>query len=105
MALKLELMLSETLAIRDVWVGCINFIVAQLKTGIKNISQVVSSTQKFPKGKWTSNFKFIQVFAAIYFVLAFTPFVSYLTVSVVSEKEKKIKESLRMVGMRDSAYW
>ena len=78
---------------------------AQLKTGIKNISQVVSSTQKFPKGKWASVFKFTQDALAIYVVLAFGPFVQCVTASMVAEKEKKIKDSLRMAGMRDSAYW
>ena len=72
---------------------------------MKNVAQIVATTRKYPKGKWTSDFRFIQYFASIYLVIAFTPFVSFLTVSVVAEKEKKIKETLRMVGMRDSAYW
>ncbi len=41
----------------------------------------------------------------LYMVLALSPFVSPMLTLIVDEKEKKIKESLKMVGLMDSVFW
>lgn len=38
-------------------------------------------------------------------VLALSFFILYLLNVIVKEKEKKIKEGLRMMGLSDSIYW
>ena len=58
-----------------------------------------------PKNEWQINIEFVQMFSAIYLVLAYSPFILSLTVNLVAEKEKKIKEGMRMMGMSDMAFW
>ena len=41
----------------------------------------------------------------IYVVLGLSQFIGPMLMVVVDEKEKKIKESMRMVGLRDSVFW
>lgn len=38
-------------------------------------------------------------------VLALAQLISYLLVLIVGEKEKKLKEGMKMMGLRDSVYW
>ncbi|XP_052427198.1 cholesterol transporter ABCA5 isoform X1 [Carassius gibelio] len=42
---------------------------------------------------------------SIYLVLAFTPFVYFLIVNVVAEKEQRLKDTMGMMGLYDSAFW
>uniref|UniRef100_A0A8C2JLK8 ATP binding cassette subfamily A member 5 n=1 Tax=Cyprinus carpio TaxID=7962 RepID=A0A8C2JLK8_CYPCA len=42
---------------------------------------------------------------SIYLVMAFTPFVSFLIVNVVTEKEQRLKDTMGMMGLYDSAFW
>ncbi|XP_038613025.1 ATP-binding cassette sub-family A member 5 [Tachyglossus aculeatus] len=41
----------------------------------------------------------------IYLVIAFSPFGYYLAIHIVAEKEKKLKEFLRIMGLHDTAFW
>ena len=41
----------------------------------------------------------------IYIVLSLSQFMPPMLTVIVDEKEKKIKESMRMVGLRDSVFW
>ncbi|KAK3578304.1 hypothetical protein CHS0354_004209 [Potamilus streckersoni] len=63
------------------------------------------SIQMMPKPAFVPDASYIQILSSIYFVIAYSPLVNFLTVRLVSEKEKKIKEGMRMMGMRDSAFW
>ena len=58
-----------------------------------------------PKGAFTGGVGFLQIFVSIYFVMAYSPFVNFLLVGLVTEKEKKIKEGMLMMGLRTSAFW
>ncbi len=58
-----------------------------------------------PKRSYTTDFEVIQILAAMYMVLAFSPYVAMLCAFIVYEKEKKIKEGMRMMGMREAAFW
>ncbi|XP_035262804.1 ATP-binding cassette sub-family A member 5 [Anguilla anguilla] len=49
--------------------------------------------------------KFSHVVSSIYLVLAFTPFVSFLIANVAAEKEHRLKDAMRMMGLYDSAFW
>uniref|UniRef100_A0A674JXH0 Cholesterol transporter ABCA5 n=1 Tax=Terrapene triunguis TaxID=2587831 RepID=A0A674JXH0_9SAUR len=41
----------------------------------------------------------------IYLVIAFSPFGYYLAIHIVAEKEKKLKEFLKIMGLHDTAFW
>ncbi|XP_051851181.1 cholesterol transporter ABCA5 [Antechinus flavipes] len=41
----------------------------------------------------------------IYLVIAFSPFGYFLAIHIVAEKEKKLKEFLKIVGLHDTAFW
>ena len=58
-----------------------------------------------PKDEHSSDISVIQAISSIYLVLAYSPFILSLTVNLVAEKEKKIKEGMRMMGMSDVAFW
>ncbi|XP_066560548.1 cholesterol transporter ABCA5 [Amia ocellicauda] len=49
--------------------------------------------------------KFPHALISIYLVLAFTPFVSFLIVNVAAEKEHRLKDTMGMMGLCDSAFW
>uniref|UniRef100_A0A5F9CAQ0 Cholesterol transporter ABCA5 n=1 Tax=Oryctolagus cuniculus TaxID=9986 RepID=A0A5F9CAQ0_RABIT len=41
----------------------------------------------------------------IYLVIAFSPFGYFLAIHIVAEKEKKLKEFLKIMGLHDTAFW
>uniref|UniRef100_A0A2K6TGY5 ATP binding cassette subfamily A member 5 n=1 Tax=Saimiri boliviensis boliviensis TaxID=39432 RepID=A0A2K6TGY5_SAIBB len=41
----------------------------------------------------------------IYLIIAFSPFGYFLAIHIVAEKEKKIKEFLKIMGLHDTAFW
>ncbi|KAG7261513.1 hypothetical protein CRUP_010320 [Coryphaenoides rupestris] len=49
--------------------------------------------------------KFSHALISIYLVLAFTPFVTFLIVNVVAEKEQRLKDTMTMMGLYDTAFW
>uniref|UniRef100_A0A8D2L3H4 Uncharacterized protein n=1 Tax=Varanus komodoensis TaxID=61221 RepID=A0A8D2L3H4_VARKO len=48
---------------------------------------------------------FFRAVILIYLVIAFSPFGYYLTIHIVTEKEKKMKEFLIIMGLQDMAFW
>jgi ATP-binding cassette subfamily A (ABC1) protein 5 len=57
-----------------------------------------------PKGLYEPELLVFQVFTGSYFVFAYALFVSGLTVHLVAEKEKKIKDGMLMMGLRSSVH-
>ncbi|XP_047464781.1 ATP-binding cassette sub-family A member 5 [Mugil cephalus] len=49
--------------------------------------------------------KFPHALISIYLVLAFTPFVTFLIVNVVAEKEHRLKDTMTMMGLYDTSFW
>ncbi|KAJ3607863.1 hypothetical protein NHX12_024914 [Muraenolepis orangiensis] len=49
--------------------------------------------------------KFSHALISIYLVLAFTPFVTFLIVNVAAEKEQRLKDTMTMMGLYDTAFW
>lgn len=41
----------------------------------------------------------------IYMVMTLSQFITYLLMLVVGEKENKIREGMRIIGLIDSVYW
>nr|QST14978.1 ABCA5 protein [Diaphanosoma celebensis] len=63
--------------------------------------------QLFPKPPYVDDvsLQVMRFLIPFYMVLTLSQFILYLLTLIVGEKEKKIKESLRMMGLRDSIYW
>ena len=53
-----------------------------------------------PMNKYQPDTTYIQIISSIYFVLAYAQFVNFLTANIVNDKEKKIKEGMKMMGLR-----
>ncbi|XP_052276886.1 ABC-type organic anion transporter ABCA8B-like isoform X3 [Dreissena polymorpha] len=58
-----------------------------------------------PKPGFVPDTTYMQVMSSLYFVVAYSPFINFLMVNLVAEKEKKIKEGMKMMGLRDAAFW
>ncbi|XP_076447270.1 cholesterol transporter ABCA5-like isoform X2 [Babylonia areolata] len=69
------------------------------------VPDVTVKVQMMPKGEFSPNLTVIQTISSIYFVLAYSFFVNFLTVNLVAEKEKKIREGMFMMGLRNSVFW
>lgn len=46
-----------------------------------------------------------RVVIPLYTVLALSQFITYLLILIVGEKEKKIKEGMKIMGLNDSVFW
>jgi ATP-binding cassette subfamily A (ABC1) protein 5 len=46
-----------------------------------------------------------RVLIPLYMVMALSQFITYLLILIVGEKEKKIKEGMKIMGLRDSVFW
>ncbi|XP_062612170.1 cholesterol transporter ABCA5-like [Saccostrea cucullata] len=73
--------------------------------GITSIQPPDLSFQLMPLDKYQPDTSYIQIISSLYFVLAYAQFVNFLAANIVNDKEKKIKEGMKMMGLRDSAYW
>ena len=65
------------------------------------------SIQLFPKESFVdeTSMLVLRFLVPFYMVLTLSQFIMYLLTLIVGEKERKIKEGLRMMGLRDSVYW
>jgi len=63
--------------------------------------------QLFPKGPYVDNTSLtvLRFLVPFYMVLTLSQFILHLLTLIVGEKERKIKEGLRMMGLSDSVYW
>ena len=41
----------------------------------------------------------------LYLVISLSQFITPMLMVIVAEKEKRIKESMKMIGLRDSVFW
>lgn len=48
---------------------------------------------------------YFRVVIPLYMVLALSQFITYLLILIVSEKENKIKEGMKIMGLKDSIFW
>ena len=58
-----------------------------------------------PLFEWAPEIGWFQIMASMYLVLSFVSYINFLMLNLVSEKEKKIKEGMRMMGLKDAAFW
>lgn len=60
----------------------------------------------FPKDVYTANWLLVfRVMIPLYMVTSLSQFITYLLILIVNEKESKIKEGMKMMGLRDSVFW
>lgn len=60
----------------------------------------------FPKGAHTGNWMVaFRVVIPLYMVMALSQFITYLLILIVGEKENKIKEGMKIMGLKDSVFW
>ncbi|XP_077973323.1 cholesterol transporter ABCA5-like isoform X3 [Styela clava] len=75
------------------------------KTIDPNFTSTTISARIMPKDATLSNTDAFLIIGPLYLVIAMGPFLTFLLVFVVYEKEKKIKEGMKMMGLSDLAYW
>ncbi|KAF5301097.1 hypothetical protein FQA39_LY10916 [Lamprigera yunnana] len=62
--------------------------------------------EMFPKEAFTGNWMVVfRVIIPLYMVMALSQFVAYLLILIVGEKETKIKEGIKIMGLKDSVFW
>lgn len=62
-------------------------------------------TKLAPKDPYTFTVTTASYIYPIYMVLAFTSFVQFLLIRLVTEKEQKLKQGMEIMGLKDTAYW
>nr|CAH7743826.1 unnamed protein product [Callosobruchus chinensis] len=62
--------------------------------------------EMFPKKAHTGTWMVvIRVLIPIYMVTSLSQFITYLLILIVGEKENKIKEGMKIMGLKDSVFW
>ncbi|CAK8683815.1 unnamed protein product [Clavelina lepadiformis] len=61
--------------------------------------------QRMPKPGTISNGVVFRVITSLYLVMAMNPYLVFLLVNVVIEKQRKIKEAMKMMGLSNVALW
>lgn len=61
--------------------------------------------QQLAKSSFIPDSSFIRQFAPVYYVYIYSFFIQFLVYGLVAEKASKLKEMLRIMGMKDSAFW
>lgn len=77
-----------------------------IDTGMKNITIPNIQLLMFPKEAYTS--RWIVAFRMIiplYMVMSVSQFITYLLMLIIGEKENKIKEGMKIMGLKDSVFW
>ena len=77
-----------------------------LKAANNSIYEMPSfQVENMPKKEYVEEQMWLTALSAYYFTIFFIYSLISFTTNVVMEKEKKIKEAMRMMGMYDSAFW
>ncbi|XP_066591826.1 cholesterol transporter ABCA5-like [Prorops nasuta] len=78
----------------------------QFETGDNNVAMPDIRLEMFPKEAFTADWMLaFRVVIPLYMVLALSQFITYLLILIVGEKENKIKEGMKIMGLKDSVFW
>lgn len=78
----------------------------RLDTGNNDVSVPDIKLEMFPKEAFTADWMLaFRVVIPLFMVLALSQFVTYLLILIVGEKENKIKEGMKIMGLKDSVFW
>lgn len=62
--------------------------------------------EMFPKGAHIGNWMYvIRLLIPFNMVMAMSQFITYLLILIVEEKENRIKEGMKIMGLKDSVFW
>ena len=76
------------------------------KTGIPTASIVAMTVPaRLPPYTEDEFGRFIEGVLTFFLIIMLIPILYRTTYRIVSEKESKVKESMRMMGLKDFAYW
>ncbi|XP_065066088.1 cholesterol transporter ABCA5-like [Rhopilema esculentum] len=64
-----------------------------------------TTIKMMPKPEYTTDLSYLKTVVGIYMVIAFSPYVMFLLTYIVTEKELKIKESMKIMGLSTFAFW
>uniref|UniRef100_A0AAR5Q584 ABC transporter domain-containing protein n=1 Tax=Dendroctonus ponderosae TaxID=77166 RepID=A0AAR5Q584_DENPD len=83
-----------------------DFTKIRLDAGIETLAIPKIFLELFPKASYTGDWMVIvRVLIPLYTVIALSQFITYLLILIVGEKEQKIKEGMRIMGLYDSVFW
>ncbi|XP_015126948.1 ATP-binding cassette sub-family A member 5 [Diachasma alloeum] len=78
----------------------------RLDTGNSEVTVPDVKLEMFPKEAYTADWMLaFRVVIPLYMVLALSQFITYLLILIVGEKENKIKEGMKIMGLKDSVFW
>lgn len=58
-----------------------------------------------PQPEYSTDLQYLKTIVSIYMVMAFSPYIMFLLTYVVTEKELKIKEAMKIMGLSTFAFW
>ncbi|GFG35680.1 hypothetical protein Cfor_11467 [Coptotermes formosanus] len=83
-----------------------DFTKIRLDSGQMNIEVPHIMLELLPKEAYTGDWMVaFRVVIPLYMVMALSQFITYLLILIVGEKENKIKEGMKIMGLRDSVFW
>lgn len=78
---------------------------AFIKVKNKNVQLPNIKLKLLPQREQIVNVDIMRSFVPVYTVIAFSPFVTYVVMVIVGEKEQKIRETMKIMGLKDTVYW
>jgi hypothetical protein len=74
--------------------------------GSANLRSPRVTVENYPKESYTADMStMLRVTIPIFLVIPLAQFINILLILIVTEKESKIKDGLKMIGVSDGAYW
>jgi hypothetical protein len=74
--------------------------------GLANLTSPRVTVENYPKESYTADMStMLRIIIPLYFVIPLAQFINILLILIVTEKESKIKDGLKMIGVSDGAYW
>ncbi|XP_060533320.1 cholesterol transporter ABCA5-like [Cylas formicarius] len=84
----------------------LDFTKIRLDTGLETLQVPQILLEMFPKAAHTGNWMvLVRVLIPLYMVISLSQFITYLLILIVGEKESKIKEGMKIMGLYDSVFW
>jgi ATP-binding cassette subfamily A (ABC1) protein 5 len=73
---------------------------------LTNLTSPRVTVENYPKESYTADMStMLRVIIPFSFVIPLAQFINILLILIVTEKESKIKDGLKMIGVSDGAYW
>ncbi|XP_030854731.1 ATP-binding cassette sub-family A member 5 isoform X4 [Strongylocentrotus purpuratus] len=83
----------------------VEHLIVKLVTGDSSLAMPDVSIRMFPKGQFDFSLDSLRITVSVYIVLAYMPFTAVLLTTLVIEKERKIKEVMKIMGLNNVTFW